>query len=226
MLGITVEVFNIPLLQQRKSNKWMMMELKRKGHSTEDLRRLNKVRVHQQVLFLSDVLGGSGKLLDKKYMKPIGEVEQWSTFRFLKENPPGKDFWLWHHAIAQLFTTGGIMDRLGNFKAPPHKIWEWRHENDDTRLVHIKGELMYVYKPSKVERYATTANRWTLVQIAMPIATLGQYFTIIEVALAVISVLSHTDLPPSPLKHDYFLDVLIEWGCTWMWDSVVLVWER
>ena len=38
-----------------------------------------------------------------------------------------------------------------------------------------------------------------------------------------ISVLSHTDPPPSPLKHDSFMGVLIEWGCTWMWDSIVLV---
>ena len=38
-----------------------------------------------------------------------------------------------------------------------------------------------------------------------------------------IAVFSHTDLPPSPLKHDSFLEVLIEWDCTWMWDSMVLV---
>ena len=50
---------------------------------------------------------------------------------------------------------GGIMDRLGNFKAPPHKIWEWRLDNDDTRLLHIIGEVMDVYKPSQVGRYAT-----------------------------------------------------------------------
>ena len=100
------------------------------------------------------------------------------------------------------------MDRLGNFKAPQHKIWEWRLNNDYTRLLHIKGEVMDVYKPLQVDRYATTSNRCTRVQIAMPTAKVGQYCTIIEVAPAVIAVLLHTDLPPSPLKHDYFLDVL------------------
>ena len=81
---------------------------------------------------------------------------------------------------------------------------------------------MDVYKPLQVGSYVTTSNRWTRVQIAMPTAKLGQYCTIREVDSAVIAVLSHTDLPPSPLKHDSFLDVLIEWGCTWMWDSMVL----
>ena len=90
--GITVEVCNIPLMQPRKRDKWMMMELKGKGHSTEDLRRLNRVWVHQQVLFLSDVLGASGKSLDKKYLKQRGEGEQWSTFRFPKEKTQARTF--------------------------------------------------------------------------------------------------------------------------------------
>ena len=114
------------------------------------------------------------------------------------------------------------MDRLGNFKAPPHKIWEWILNNDDTRLLHIKGEVMDVYKPLQIGN-ATTPNKWTRVRIAIPTAKVGQNCTIIEVATALIAVLSHTDPPPSPLKYDYFLDVLIEWGCTWMWDSMVLV---
>ena len=57
----------------------------------------------------------------------------------------------------------------------------------------------------------------------MPTENVGQYCTIREVAPAVIEVFSHTDPPPSPLKHDSFLNVLIEWGCTWMWGSMVLV---
>ena len=122
IFGITLEVCNIPLIQPRKRDKRMMMKLKRKGNSTEDLRRLNRVRVHQQVLFLSDVLGASGNSLDKKYLKQRGVGDQWSTLRFPKEKPPRKDFRLWKQATAQLILAGGIMDRLGNFKAPPHKI--------------------------------------------------------------------------------------------------------
>ena len=156
MFGITVEVCNILLLQPRKRDKWTMIELKRKGHSTEDIRRLNMVRVHQQVSFLSDVLGVSGKSLGKKYLTQRGVGEQWYTFRFPKENPLPKYFLLCQKAIAQLILVGGIMDRLGNFKAPPHIFWEWRLDNEETRLLHIKGEVMDVYKPLQVGRYATT----------------------------------------------------------------------
>ena len=156
----------------------MIMELKRKGHLTEDPRQLNRVRVHQQVLFLSDVLGASGKSLDKNYMKQRVVGEQWYTFWFPKEKPPCKDFRLWHQAIAQLILAGGIMDRIGNFKAHPYKIWQWILDNEDTRLLHIKGEVMDMYKPLQVGRYATTPNRWTRLQIPMPKAKVGQYYTI------------------------------------------------
>ena len=101
----------------------MIMELKRKGPSTEDIHRLNRVRVHQQVLFLSDVLGASVKSLDRKYLKQRVVGEQWSTFQFPKERPPRKDFWLWQQAITQVILAGGIMDRLGSFKELGHKVW-------------------------------------------------------------------------------------------------------
>ena len=162
MFGITVEVCNILLLQLRKRDKWMMMELERKGHSAEDLLRFNRERVHQQVLFLSDVLGASGKSLDRKYQKQrdVGE-RNGIPFVFQKKSPPREEFWLWQQAIAQIILAGGIMYSLGNFKAPPHKIWEWRLDNEDTRLIHIKGEVMEVYKPLQVGHYGTTPNRWT-----------------------------------------------------------------
>ena len=43
MFEITVEVCNIPLFKPRNGDKCIMMELKRKRHSAEDLRRLNRV---------------------------------------------------------------------------------------------------------------------------------------------------------------------------------------
>ena len=175
MFGITVEVCNIPLLQPRKRDKWIMMELKRKGHSTEYLRQLNRVRMHQPVLLLSDFVGASGKTLDRKYLQQRGVEEQWSNFSFPKEKPPRKDFWLWKQAIAQLIPAGVIMDRLGNFKAPPHEKWEWRLDNEDTRLLHIRGEVMDMYKPSQVGRYATTPNQWTRVQTAISKTNVGHY---------------------------------------------------
>ena len=79
MFVITVDVCNIPLLKLRYGYMWMMMEFKRMGYCTGNLCRVNNVRVHQQVLFFSDVLGASGKSLDRNYFKQRGVEEQWST---------------------------------------------------------------------------------------------------------------------------------------------------
>ena len=111
--------------------------------------------------------------------------------------------------IAQLILAEKIMDRLGNFKVPPHKIWELRLGNEDTRLLHIKGEVIDVYKLSQVGFYATAPNLWTRLRIDIPTTNVRHYCTIIEVAPAVIAVLSHMNPSPSPLKHDSFLDILI-----------------
>ena len=84
MFGIKVEVFNIPLIQTREGDRWMMLKFKRLGYSTDNLCQINKVWVHQQVLLFSDVLVSSGKSLDRKYLKQRGVGEQWSNFQFPK----------------------------------------------------------------------------------------------------------------------------------------------
>ena len=98
----------------------------RAGFNKEDFLRLNRVRVHQQVLFLSCVLGASGKSLDKKYMTKRNPEEKWSTLRFTKEIPPNKDFQLWRMALRQIVPAGGIPDRLGRLTHNGYKIWNWR----------------------------------------------------------------------------------------------------
>ena len=64
------------------------------GFGKQELQRLNRVRIHQQVLFLSCVLGASGKQLDKSYFKRLPTGERWLKLNFPKERPPRKDFLL------------------------------------------------------------------------------------------------------------------------------------
>ena len=81
-------------------------------------------------------------------------------------------------STALIFECTDGTGRLIGFKETPHKIWERRLENEGTRLLHIKGEVMDVYKPLQVGCYATTSNRWKRVQIDTPTANVVQYCTI------------------------------------------------
>ena len=100
------------------------MELLRQvGFNKEELERINCVRLHQQVLFLSYVLGASGKTLDKRYLNRRRPKENWSTLQFPKEKPSNRDFVLWGQALRQLVPTGGILDRLAHFRHKGYKVW-------------------------------------------------------------------------------------------------------
>ena len=65
-----------------------MAMLEDKCFTEDELCRLNRVRLHQQVLFLSCVLGASGKMLDTRYLRKRKEGELWSKVKFPVEKPP------------------------------------------------------------------------------------------------------------------------------------------
>ena len=57
------------------------------GYRGVELEGINRVRVHQQVPFLSDVLYAGGRYLDSKYLKLRPLNETWSELRFPNEDP-------------------------------------------------------------------------------------------------------------------------------------------
>ena len=68
---VMVEFNDTPLELPRCGYKWLMREFLRCGFSADGLRRLNIVCIHMQVLFLSDILSASGKILDGKNNLPF-----------------------------------------------------------------------------------------------------------------------------------------------------------
>ena len=77
MFKVVIDINDHFLKMPCEGDKWIMQLFVRAGFNKEDLLRLNRVRVHQQVLFLSCVLGVSGKSLDKKYMTKRKPEEKW-----------------------------------------------------------------------------------------------------------------------------------------------------
>ena len=65
-----VQVHNVGLTPPRgEKDGWLMQRFEDAGYSLAELCRLNKVRIHQQVIFLSDVLRADGLRLDGKYLQ-------------------------------------------------------------------------------------------------------------------------------------------------------------
>jgi hypothetical protein len=94
------------------------------GFSRDELAGLNQFCIHQQVLFLSDILDASGKLVDQRCMHWREPDEIWSTIYFGRENPPNCNLRLWQTGLAAVLLVV-TFNCLGRFINQSHKIWDW-----------------------------------------------------------------------------------------------------
>ena len=70
----------------RKNDSWLMNLFATKSFTEDELCKLNRVRLHQQVLFLSCVLGALGKMMDRKYPEKRRDNKLWSKVKLLAKN--------------------------------------------------------------------------------------------------------------------------------------------
>ena len=117
------------------------------------------------------------------------------------------------------------MDRIGNLTQDRHKIWNWGHDEDNSRLLHYTEGAMDIYKAPQLYRHRNTTNRWTRVSTNQPAEINGNICSVREIALEVVAITSTTTPPCSQEMPTCFLDVLIEWGSNWLWDYLRLVGE-
>ena len=67
--GFTLSVNNLLACYAREGDDWLMSRFITRGYTANDLVIFNRVRKHQQVLFLSDILGAGGGSVDKRYLQ-------------------------------------------------------------------------------------------------------------------------------------------------------------
>ena len=224
LLQVKVHFRQLTLRLPREGDRWLMSEFRRLGYGDKDLLRLNRVRLHQQVLFLSDVLCACGRILDRRYLSRRPRDAAWSTAKFPRESPPRQYFQLWAGALQRLTTQGGLVTRLGRFLCEGHKIWEWKLDSGASRLLHHRDGVMDVYVRGQAEgRTRGRANRWHKAEHALAPTTEGAIASVREVSEGVVSVLSSLQGPQDRTAPSCFLQVLQEWGSTWLWDSLRLV---
>jgi hypothetical protein len=117
-----VTVHNLCSMCPQEGDDWLMARLIIVGYRDDDLQMLNRVRKHQQVLFLSNILGAGGESLDKQYLQKQRETDRWSTMKFPREIVTEVEMQLWCTAIIQVVAAGPARNRLGAFIKEGHKI--------------------------------------------------------------------------------------------------------
>ena len=222
LFDVLVTFGDVPIELPRMGDHWLMRVFAQLGYSATDLQRLNRVRVHQQVLFLSCILGASGKTLDRRYLKRRPAGERWSQLNFPVENPPNKDFRLWESALQQVVPADGIMDRLGRFNHDGHKIWPWRYDSSSERLLYSTMNGMDVYKKLDSRR-TRSSSRWEMVATGQPMETTGKITSVRQLEQGRVAIVSTADPPRPKEMPETILEVLDEWGSTWMWKALRLI---
>jgi hypothetical protein len=94
-----VMVHNLRSVSPWEGDDWLMARLIAIGYRSDDLQTLNRVRKHQKVLYLSDILGAGGESLDKRYLQKRRGTERWSTMKFPWEVDTEVEMHLWCTAI-------------------------------------------------------------------------------------------------------------------------------
>ena len=132
------------------------------------------------------------------------------------------DFRLWKQALCQLVPAGGI-HRLGAFQCESYKIWDWQQDVSSQLLFYITAEGTDTYKPSQQARYVNRANRWEKVESQQQIEPTGTACSVKSHLTTIVSIASTVQSVTSSISHSCFLDVLVEWGYTWLWDNLQVV---
>ena len=97
--------------------------------------------------------------------------------------------------MRQIVFVGGIPDMIRRLTHNGYKIWNWRWDLEGNRLIHFKGDVLDVYRPSSLPRMVNVVNRWTKTRIGQEPEQGGQVCNIREVELVVVAVVSNADPP-------------------------------
>ena len=141
---------------------------------------------------------------------------------FPNKRPPQKDFRLWARVLRQIVPAGGIQDRLGQFRHEGYKVWDWHFDVERGRLLHQteQGTTVYVRPEGRATRQAT---RWKLMDETKSHVEGGMICSMWAAMRDTKVIVSTAEAPKTTATPATILEVLEEWGCLWMWDSLRLV---
>ena len=147
-LILDLEGFALP----REHDRWIMAAFEQIGYSLSECKLLNQVRLHQQVLFESDIFEADGRTINGKFLQPRQLGTAWSTYKFGKQKPIPHAFNLWREAISHLTPGGRRNPKLGTFLRSPHILWSHRYDPEEDVIVATEGEERVLYQQQESSR--------------------------------------------------------------------------
>ena len=125
-IDLDYDAFPMP----RERDECIMERFVREKVAGKELASINRVRKHQQALFLSDIVSANGRTIEEVYLsdwqlsyeRQLGRRR--SHLDFGKEFPSNDDFVNWNRALnSSTLGTMTLPNRLGNWVAASPRIW-------------------------------------------------------------------------------------------------------
>ena len=223
---IRVAINNLKIQPPRDGDKFFIQALVDDGYKGDELVHLNKVRIHQQVLYLSDILNANGRSVDLKYLDRR-EGTKWSTYNFAEEEFTEADLALWRSALYSLSPASRPMLRVREYRQVGHKIWDWRYDDASQSLLFRRqwDGLIDVYIPSTLSGALGRANRWMLISEAQDIPFWGELCSTKRITDEIVAIQGYTSEAKKEEDPKSFLEVLARAGGDWMWEDLIVTGE-
>jgi hypothetical protein len=132
--NIKVVIADIAHKYPRQGNQFIMQALLRAGYTVEMLRRLNRVQISLQLLFMSDILTASGNMIDTKILLRQPPGETYSSMQWLNKQTTQSSMQLWQAAVLSICPSWCKTSSVGHFLGTTHRIWRWSWCEDDSTL--------------------------------------------------------------------------------------------
>ncbi len=124
--GVSIKTAKGTLAFPQRGDKFLMLVFIEREYSREMLRRLNRVRIHMQMLFLSDVLTMSRNRIVGTALQLWPSTDRMSTLNWPKEKPTMEDMILWKEALEDICPSRQRLNHLGQYVMKSHWVQEWR----------------------------------------------------------------------------------------------------
>ena len=140
MFGITVTTPSALGGFPREGDDFIMQVILRAGYSTHEVKRINRVRVSMQVLFMSDILTASGHMIKTEILSPRPRDETKSNMRWPNEHPTPSNITLWRNAMRAICPSRCLGQGVGRFITQTHRIWKGHWNSDESTLHRTRDD--------------------------------------------------------------------------------------
>ena len=106
----TLDFADVSLVLPREGDQWLMQLLEAAGFNQDELKRLNRVRIYQQVRFSHAYWEPLARLSTRDTSGVVQRPNAGQRLTSQRRAPLQKYFCLWERALKQLVPAGGIMD--------------------------------------------------------------------------------------------------------------------